>query len=186
EGRLGYEDLVDVASKVPAGSGNVVFLPWLTGERSPISDRDARGGFLNVSLGTTRAHLARAVLEGVAYNSRWLLGAVERFAGRRLEPIRLIGGGARADLWCQVLADVLDRRVERVAEPLHAQLRGAALLAGMALGAVGREELRSLVAVDATFVPDPATRDVYDRLFAEYTRAYQAQKAMFARLNGRR
>ncbi|MDA8286428.1 MAG: FGGY-family carbohydrate kinase [Actinomycetota bacterium] len=182
----GYRLLLDGASKVPAGSGNVVFVPWLTGERSPILDRRARGGFLNVGLGTTRAHLTRAVLEGVAYNSRWLLGAVERFAGRRLEPIRLIGGGAQSDLWCQVVADVLDRRVERVAEPLHAQLRGAALLAGMALGALHPDEVRSHVALDATFTPDPATRDVYDRLFAEFTRVYKAQKGMFARLNGRR
>lgn len=185
-GAVGYGDLVDLAAKVPAGSGDVIFLPWLTGERSPISDRHARASYLNLGLGTTRAHLARAVLEGVAYNSRWLLGAVERFAGRRLEPIRLIGGGAQSDLWCQILADVLDRRVERVAEPLHAQLRGAALLAGIALGEVRAGELRALVPVDATFAPDPAHREIYDRLFAEFAKAYKAQRGMFARLNGRR
>jgi xylulokinase len=178
-----YRALIALASTVPAGSGNVIFTPWLTGERTPVANRDARGGFHNVSLSTTRAHLVRAVLEGVAYNSRWLLKGAEKFTRHRLEPIRLIGGGARADLWCQIMADVMDRKIERVAEPVHANLRGAAIFAGMALGVVSPEEVRSLVAVDRVFTPDPANRAVYDRLFMEFPRLYKAQKRMFARLN---
>jgi xylulokinase len=178
-----YSTLIDLAASVPAGSGQVIFTPWLTGEHTPIADRHARGGFHNVSLSTTRAHLVRAVLEGVAYNSRWLLEGADKFTGRRLDPIRLIGGGAQADLWCQIVADVLDRRIERVAEPLHANLRGAAIFAGLALGAVRPDDVRSLVSVDRTFTPDPANRAVYDRLFAEFPRLYKAHKGMFARLN---
>ena len=180
---LDYRALVEVAATVPAGSGQVIFTPWLTGEHTPIADRHARGGFHNVSLSTTRAHLIRAVLEGVAYNSRWLVEGVDKFTDRRLEPIRLIGGGAQADLWCQIVADVMDRRIERVAEPLHANLRGAAIFAGLALGEVRWEEVRALVAVDTTFTPDPANRAVYDRLFAEFPGLYKAQKGMFGRLN---
>jgi xylulokinase len=180
---VGYGALVELAATAPPGSGNVIFTPWLTGERAPIADRHARGGFHNLSLSTTRAHLARAVLEGVAFNSRWLLDATERFTRRRLEPIRLIGGGAQADLWAQILADVLNRRVERVAEPLHANLRGAAMFAGMALGQVERSEIRSLVAVDRVFRPTPANREVYDRLFAEFPGLYKNQKGLFSRLN---
>jgi xylulokinase len=179
----GYDRLCELAAAVPAGSGDVIFTPWLTGERSPIDDRNARGGFHNVGLSTTQAHLARAVLEGVAYNSRWLLHGVEKFAKRRLDPIRIIGGGAQADLWCQIMADVTDHTIERVAEPLHGGLRGAAVFAAMGLGAVRRDEVRSLIPVDATFKPDPANRAVYDRLFAEFPGLYKAQKAMFARLN---
>ena len=83
------------------------------------------------------------------------------------------------------LADgaTLDRKIERVAEPLHANLRGAAIFAGLALGSVRREEVRSLVEVDTTFRPDPANRAVYDRLFAEFPNLYKANKAMFGRLN---
>jgi xylulokinase len=180
---VGYGALIDLAATVPAGSGNVIFTPWLTGEHTPIADRHARGGFQNLSLTTTRAHLVRAVLEGVAYNSRWLLEGAEKFTKRRLDPIRLVGGGAQADLWCQIVADVLDRKIERVAEPLHANLRGAAIFAGLALGSVRREEVRSLVEVDTTFRPDPANRAVYDRLFAEFPNLYKANKAMFGRLN---
>ncbi len=135
---------------MPAGSGDVLFTPWLAGERSPVDDRHARGGFHNLSLATTRAHLVRAVLEGVAYNSRWLHDAVERFVQRRLDPVRIIGGGATSDLWCQIHADVMGRTIERVAEPLHANLRGAAMFAGVALGEVDLEEIAGLVPVDSS------------------------------------
>jgi len=182
-GQVDYRALTELAATVAAGSGNVLFTPWLTGEHTPIADRHARGGFQNLSLSTTRAHLVRAVLEGVAYNSRWLLSGVEKFTGRRMDPIRLIGGGAQSDLWCQIVADVFDRTIERVTEPLQANLRGAALFAGLGLGQVRREEIRSLVTVDTTFRPDPANRAVYDRLFAEFPNLYKANKAMFARIN---
>jgi xylulokinase len=181
-----YAALTDLAAKATPGAGDVVFTPWLNGERSPVDDRRARGGFHNLSLASTRADLVRAVLEGVAYNSRWLHDAVETFAKRRLDPIRIIGGGAQADLWCQIHADVLDRTIERVHEPLHANLRGAAIFAGLALGAVRPEEVRELVAVDGVFRPDPAHRATYDRLYAEFPKLYKAQKGMFARLNSSR
>lgn len=180
---LDYPALVQLASTAPPGSGHVIFTPWLNGERSPIADRRARGGFHNLSLSTTEAELVRAVLEGVAYNSRWLLRGVEKFTRHRLDPIRVVGGGAQADLWCQIMADVMDRTIQRVADPLHANLRGAAIFAGMALGAVEPKEVRSLVRVDRTFRPDPANRAVYDRLFAEFPRLYRAQKGVFGRLN---
>jgi xylulokinase len=178
-----YAQLTDAAATAPTGAGGVIFTPWLAGERSPVDDRFARGGFHNLSLGTTRAHLVRAVLEGVAYNSRWLHDAVEKFVKRRLDHIRFIGGGAQSDLWCQIHADVLDRTVERVADPVDANLRGAALLAGLALGAVNQREVRDLVRVDATFRPDHGRRQIYDRLYAEFPKLYKAQKPMFQRLN---
>ena len=90
--------------------------------------------FTNLSLTTTTADLVRAVLEGVAANSAWLLGYVERFAGRALEPLRLLGGGGQSRLWCQIYADTLGREVEQVPEPMVAQLRGAALMAEVARG----------------------------------------------------
>lgn len=186
EHRPGYDDLTALAAEAPPGAGNVIFTPWLNGERSPIDDRKARGGFHNLSLATTRAELVRAVLEGVGYNSRWLLGYVEKFAKQRLDNIRIIGGGATSDLWCQTLADVMDRTIERVEEPLHAGIRGAALFAGVALGEVRTEEVRSLVTVDAVFTPDPAHRATYDRLYGEFPKLYKAQKGMFSRLNSRR
>jgi xylulokinase len=179
-----YDEIEALAASSPPGAGGVIFTPWLTGERSPVDDKHARGGFHNVSLSTTRADLARAVLEGVAHNLRWLLEGAEHFTKGRLDPIRVLGGGARTDLWCQVVADVLDRTLERVDQPLVGGLRGAGLYAGLALGDVTPDELRSLVPVDRVFTPDPATRTTYDPLSAELPRLYRRQKRMFARLNG--
>ena len=115
----------------------------------------------------------------------WLHDAVESFAKRRLDPVRIFGGGAASDLWCQIHADVLDRTIERVEGPLTCNARGAALLAGMALGAVRRDEIRHLVPVEKVFTPDAANRERYDRLFAEFPGLYKAQKKMFRRLNRR-
>jgi xylulokinase len=177
-----HEEVLALAAAAPPGSNGALFTPWLAGERSPVDDRDARGGWHNLSVETGAAELARSVLEGVALNSRWLLGAVERFVGHRLEVLRIFGGGAASDLWCQIYADALDRTIERVADPVNTNLRGATLLAALALGAVRRDELRELVPVERTFTSDPATRTVYDRHFAELPRLYKAQRGMRRRL----
>jgi xylulokinase len=180
-----YQDLVELAGRSSPGSGGVVFTPWLKGERSPVDDRSLRAAFLNVSMDTDRADLVRAVLEGVAYNMRWLVEAADRFAGRRLAPLRVLGGGAQSDLWCQIHADVLDRRVERVADPAYAQLRGAALYAQLALGRLGLAEVPGRVPPAQVFDPDPATVAVLAPLYREFAAAYGRLKGMYRRLNGR-
>ena len=179
-----FDELTALAATAAPGAGGVVFTPWLSGLRSPVDDRLARAGWHNLSLRTTRADLVRAVLEGVACQTRWLHEHVESFVGRRLDPVRFIGGGAVSDLWCQVHADIMGRRVERVVEPMTAQLRGAALVAGMAVGALSIDEAADAVAVERTFVPDPATRAAYDRLYAQFRSLYKRQKGLFAALNG--
>jgi xylulokinase len=176
-----YADLTALASTSPPGAGGVVFTPWLDGERSPIADRFARAGFHRLSLATTQADLVRAVMEGVATNVRWLFETTEKFVGRRLDPIRLIGGGAASDLWCAILADVLDRTIEQVDDPLYCGLRGAALIAGVALGEVKRTEVRALVPVRAIYRPDPANRAVYDRAFGAFPKLHATQKKIFRR-----
>lgn len=182
--RPSYPAITALAATAPPGASGVIFTPWLAGERSPVDDRHARGGFHNVSLATSHAHLARAVLEGVGHNLRWLLEAADHFAGRRLGPLRIVGGGAQSDLWCQIVADICDREVERVADPLLAGLRGAALAAALGLGELQPGQIRDLVPVDRTFVPDPSHRQTYDRAFAEFPRLYKSQRPMFKRLNG--
>ncbi len=178
-----FDELTAQAATAAPGSGGVIFTPWLAGERTPIADRNARGGFHNVSLSTTRADLIRAVLEGVALNDLWTLQVVERFTNRRLDHLRTVGGGACSPLWCQIHADVLDRTIDQVSEPMLAGLRGGALGAGLALGLIEVHELRDLVPVTATFHPDPERVAVYRRLFAEFPRLYRVQRKMFARLN---
>jgi xylulokinase len=182
-GAASFDDITALAATSPAGSNGVLFTPWLTGERSPVDDRAARAGFHNISVSTTRSDLARAVLEGVAFNLRWLLTATEHFTGGRIDPVRLVGGGAQSDLWCQIVADVCDRTVERVAEPLLCGLRGVGLAAGMALRDITLDEVRALVPVDGELRPDAAHCATYDRLYAEFPKLYRAQRRMFSRLN---
>jgi xylulokinase len=180
---VAYHDLCELAAGVPAGAGGVIFTPWLKGERTPVDDRTLRAAFLNVSLRTDRAHLVRAVLEGVAYNARWLLDAVERFIGRSLPTLRILGGGAASELWCRIHADVLGRRIEQVAEPMQANLRGAALFAGMALGHLTPADAAAAVKVAATYEPDPDARGVYEPMYREFTQVHGRLRGLYSRLN---
>ncbi|MDP9340525.1 MAG: FGGY-family carbohydrate kinase [Actinomycetota bacterium] len=181
-----YGTMLALAEAAPAGSDGLIFAPWVNGERTPVDDRTARGGFFNQSLGVTRGHLVRAVLEGVAYNSRWLLTYVEKFIKRRLDAITVVGGGARSELWCQVVADVLDRTILQSEDPVLANARGAALQASVALGRLTWDEVAGSVPVARTFQPDPHNRAVYDAQFREFLNLYKATRKIHARLNANR
>ena len=178
-----YDALTAEAARAPAGAGGVLFMPWLNGERSPVEDRDLRAGFANLGMDSDRPRLVRAVLEGVAHNARWLLDAVEGFAGRRFDSLRILGGGARSDLWCQVHADVLDRPLERVADPMFANLRGAGLYAAVALGHLDYAAAARLVPVDRRFEPEAAHRAVYDRHQRQFARLYGRLAPVYRALN---
>ncbi len=178
-----YRAFDALAANVPAGSDKLIFTPWLYGERTPVEDHRVRGGFFNQSLQTTRAHLVRAVMEGVAYNARWLCDAVEQFCGRPPDALNFIGGGANSDVWSQIFADVLNRPIHQVRDPVQANVRGVALLASVALGVMPAAEIPAHVAIAKRFAPNPETRRVYDELFAEFKNLYRANKKIYARLN---
>jgi xylulokinase len=181
----GIDELLAEAASVPPGAGRVLFAPWLNGERTPVDDHLVRGGWFNVGLDTTRAQLARATLEGVALNLRWMQRPVERFAKRRLDPLAFVGGGARSELWCQIMADVLRREVRQVADPVDANVRGAALLAGLALGELRVEDIPGRVSVAASYRPQPETRATYDALFEAFRGLYKSTRRLYRRLNDR-
>ncbi|HKY15138.1 MAG TPA: FGGY-family carbohydrate kinase [Microthrixaceae bacterium] len=174
-----------LAAQSPPGANGVMFTPWLNGERTPVDDNTIRGGWHHLSLDTDRADLVRAVFEGVALNGRWLLGAVEKFVGRPFPWLHFVGGGASSALWCQIHADVLDREIRQVADPIRANARGAALLAAVALGHVGVDDLAAKVEVAATYQPRPTNRAVYDMMFEAFTATYQKSKGIHRRLASR-
>jgi xylulokinase len=178
-----FETMNTMLASVPVGSGRVLFTPWLNGERSPVDDHTVRGGFHNLSLGTTRAQLVRSVFEGVALNSRWLFEAVEKFAGRRLDSLAFVGGGANSDAWSQIHADVLGREIRQVADPVLANVRGAGLLALLGLGRISVDDVPSMVEVARTYEPDPVHADEYELLFGEFVALYKQTKGIFKRLN---
>lgn len=178
-----YAEMNDVAAGVPPGSRDVVFTPWLYGERTPVEDATLRAGFHNQSLGTGRAEMIRAVFEGVAYNTRWLLGHVERFVGSRLDPIVAVGGGAQSPLWCQIHADVLGRTVLQAEDPIMVNVRGAGMLGHVALGNLTWADIPELVPTAATFEPNPANQEVYDRLYDAVRRIHRGTRRIHRRLN---
>lgn len=191
-----YKMFDEIVENVPVGSNQVIFTPWLWGERTPIEDHTVRGGFFNLSLNTKKEHMIRAVFEGVAYNSRWVLKYVEAFISRKipffplvtiikrkLDPISIIGGGAQSDIWCQIYADVLNRTIRRVRDPIQANARGAAFIASVALGYITFDDIPNLIQYSTTFHPDPKSVKTYDQLFKEFLTIYKNNRKMYKRLN---
>jgi xylulokinase len=180
---LSYDDLVARAESAPAGCEGMIFTPWLNGERSPVEDKRIRATFVNVSLRTDQASMIRAVMEGVALNARTLFDAYERFLKRPVPRVRIIGGGAQSDLWCQLHAYTLGRPVERPADPRDAQLKGVALWARVCLGELTLQEAGARAVVTDTFEPDGPDAAVYAELNAQFRRLYKALRPTHHRLN---
>src|SRR6185369_15197250 len=134
-------ELLDAAAReVPAGAEGVLFLPYLMGERSPIWDAKASGAFAGLSLYHRRAHLYRAVLEGVTFALRHNIEAGARGAASLDEPLIVVGGAAHSDLWMQIIADVTARPVLTIAEDVEAAM-GAALLAAYGAKLVSADDV---------------------------------------------
>ncbi len=181
-----FGTLNDVAASVPTGAHGVLFTPWLNGERSPVDDHTIRAGFHNLSLSSTRSDMVRAVFEGVALNSAWLLGAVEKFCKKQFSSLAFVGGGANSDLWSQIHADATGRTIRQVADPVLANVRGAGLLTLLALGQITVADIPGTVQVKATYRPDPKAAEVYADLLKEFVNFYKETKGIHKRLNGRR
>jgi len=161
------------------GAGGVLFLPWLTGVWAPAGDPKARGAFLNLGLATTRAHLARAALEGVACQLRWMLPPIEALTGRRHDELVFAAGGACSDAWAQILADVCNRPVRQLAEPRLANCRGAALLAFHRLGLLDMDAADELLVERRRYEPRAEIRGLYDDLAGRFVLAHERLGPVF-------
>jgi xylulokinase len=169
-----FGQLVEEAAAVEPGAEGLLFLPYLTGERTPHLDPHARGAFIGLSVRHGRAHMTRAVMEGVAYSLRDGL-EIMRALGTPDDDMRAVGGGARSPLWLELQADVYGRTVRRT-EVDEGPAYGAALLAGVAAGAFAEvaeasEQVRLRGEVTE---PDAARAARYDELYAVYRSLYAA------------
>jgi len=171
------------AAQVEAGSGGLIFTPWINGVLAPREDHYTRSAFFNQTARTTRAHYVRAVMEGVAFNLRWLKGHVEKFVGRPFAQLNFIGGGATSEIWCQIQADILGCPVRRIANARSANAVGAALAAFSALGEIRVEEIAQIVQVAETYQPEERHRRVYDEQFREFLEFYRRMRPIYRRLN---
>ena len=178
-----YERASQVAAPVPPGSDGVIFLPWFNGTFSPGEDRFMRGSFLNLSHNTSRAHLTRAVFEGLAMSWRWLRGPSEKLIGRPFKYWRLTGGGALSDLWSQIMADVVGLPMHRQADPRNSNVIGTALLAFNRLGLVKLEDIPKMIKFDRIFEPDLKNRAIYDHMFTQFMASKDRIRPVFHALN---
>jgi xylulokinase len=178
-----FKVLDRIAERVPAGSNGVIYTPWIWGERAPVEDRTLRAGLYNLSLNNTREDIIRAFLEGIAFNTRWLLSPVEKFLGQKVSTINIVGGGAQSEVWCQIFADVMNVEIKQVADPLYANARGAAWIAAAGLGEIRFSDIPQLVQIKQTFVPQPCNRVLYDDKFEIFQQIYRQMKDIFHRLN---
>jgi xylulokinase len=169
---VSFADLVEAAGEVPAGSDGLLFLPYLTGERSPHPDPLARGAFVGLTVRHDRRHLTRAVLEGVAFGLRDGLDLMTAAGMPAPHEIRASGGGTASPLWRQILADVLDAEIATVKTTEGAAF-GAALLAAVGAGWFGSVPEATAAVVEATPAaspgPDgPLLREAHERYRALY------------------
>ena len=178
-----FKVLDQIAARTPAGSNGVLYTPWIWGERAPVEDKTLRAGLYNLSLYNTREDVIRAILEGIAFNTNWLLAPAEKFLGRKVASINLVGGGAQSDVWCQIFADVMNLEIHQVKDPVQSNARGAAWIGAMGLGAISFTDIPKLVEFTGTYQPNPSNRAIYTERFEVFKQVYQQMKPVYHRLN---
>jgi len=180
---MGYDDLLAPAADIPAGSEGLLFLPYLTGERTPYPDPLARGAFVGLTVRHTKAHITRSVIEGVSFGLRDSMELIKKAGLGDIKQVRVSGGGARSALWRQMLSDVMDTELVTVNTTEGAAF-GAALLAGVGAGtwkSVEESCAATIKTMDKT-VPDKNTVKVYEQYYRQYTALYPALKPSFDNL----
>jgi xylulokinase len=167
-----YAQLFHTATRIPPGSDGLVFLPNLAGDRGPSHDAYARGAWVGLTLAHSRAHLFRALLEGVAFSFRSMQDWLEN-SGAAVRDVRTVGGQARGELWNQIKADILNRTV-LVPRVVEAVAIGAAILGAMGVGAQAdlQSALEAMVRIEHRFEPEPERVEHYARVYDTYQSLY--------------
>jgi xylulokinase len=175
------------AAETLPGAEGLIFLPYLTGERTPHPDPLARGAFIGLTLRHTQAHMTRAVVEAISFGLRDSLELV-RDSGIRVNEVRVAGGGARSAIWRQWLADIFDAEITLI-NSSEGGAFGVALLAGVGIGIWKNtgEACDATLRVTARVAPTPAAaaRRAYDEAYARFREAYPALRSLSHRLAGR-
>jgi gluconokinase len=174
---------MQTAAQSPAGSRSLIFLPYVNGERSPVWDADARGVFMGVSSLHGKQDMMRAVLEGICFSLYQILQAMET-NGPAINTVYASGGFINSDLWLQMLADILNKKVI-VSHAADASAMGAIFLALYALGEIKEwHETKPMVETSAVYTPDPAAHEIYLKNFRVFEKLYDKLRDDFAVMAG--
>ena len=178
-----YDYMTETVAKAPAGSGGVLFTPWLHGNRCPFEDPTAAGMFFGIRLETGKTELIRAVLEGICYHLRWMLECEARKV-KISDTIRFVGGGALSPVTSQILADITGHTIEVVESPQNVGSVGAAAIAAVGLGLIpDLDRVRSFIPVQSSYVPDRKAHAVYNHYYETFKKLYAANKKLFRSLS---
>ncbi|MFN2120357.1 MAG: xylulokinase [Anaerolineales bacterium] len=181
-GKSSYTLISAAAAGAPPGSDRLIFLPWLSGERAPVLDHYARGGFIGLTMSHTKGHMARAIMEGVAFHLRWICEAMEKI-GLSLDGFNAIGGGCSSPLWIQIISDVTNRPIHVVKNHLEAGAAGAALAVAVGLGIYpDMDSVDDLIKIRSEVAPRRINWKRYDSLYHGYRDIYEALVPIHKRL----
>ena len=170
-----FTTLVDQAAEAPLGSEGLLFLPYLTGERTPHPDPLARGAWVGLTVRHRRAHITRSVLEGVAFGIKDSFNLIQASGLGAIEQVRISGGGAKSPLWRQIMADVLGAELVTV-NTTEGAAYGAALLAGVGAGLYNSvaEACQAMIAITGRTTPDAGATAAYGPYYERYRALYPA------------
>jgi xylulokinase len=180
---MSFDGLLQEAESIPAGCEGLQFLPYLSGERTPHPDPLARGAFIGLTLRHSRAHMTRAVLEGVSFGLKDSFTLIQHAGLGAINQVRASGGGTKGALWRQIMASVLDAELVTV-NTTEGAAYGAALLAGVGAGAWADVSLacEACIKITGSTQPEPGQVDAYRSAYALYRELYPALKSSFSKM----
>lgn len=179
-----YALMDEEVKKVPPGSDFLIFTPWLYGERAPINNCYVRAGFVNLCINHKRENLLRAVYEGVGYNIRWIIEVIENGFNFKIPYLRIIGGGAKGDIWMQIISDITQKRVEVLPYPQERGAIGAAFIGFIGLKYFENfSSLKNILKIEKVFEPNEKNKKIYDFLYEKYKLTYKNLKKFYIDFN---
>jgi xylulokinase len=178
-GRDVYEILTSQAESIAAGSEGLFFLPYLTGERTPYPDPNAKGAFIGLNVRHTKSYLIRAVLEGVAYSLKDCYGLISNL-GIKAERLIISGGGAKSKLWRSIISDIFNAEINTLSCTEGAPY-GAAILAAVGTGyyKTVNEACEKILKIESKIEPDKNNVSIYSDFYSNYTQLYPHLKSSF-------
>lgn len=172
-------------NSIKAGSMNMIATHWLNGELPPLAAKNAKAVFFNITSNHDRRHIIRAIMEGICYTHRRYKEKYESFTGKKLDSIRVVGGGATSDVWMQILADVLQIPVNVPENPRHTGAMGAYYCAMIGLGHLENyNAIYDSVKISKVFNPNKENADIYNKLYNIYLKLYPSLSDLYDEING--
>ena len=181
EGKNIYELMNDLAQKAPVGANGLIYLPYLLGERSPRWNSDAKGAFIGLKMETKKEDIFRSVLEGVSFNLNVILDCFKNHI--TIDQMTIIGGGAKGELWRQIMADVYGMPVIKPNYLEEATSMGAAITAGVGAGVFRDFDIvHQFLKTDTITYPNKKSQKVYEKMYPIFNKAYESLTDVYSEL----